>query len=97
MPEKKLGVVILTNGDEVIGPVRKLNDAAFDLLLEALHGESLPPPIKPLEIIPAELLKYAGEYESDSYWATLKVAPDKNRQTSFASQFFNPTDRSNSC
>ncbi len=72
IPNKGIGVIILTNGDEIIGPVRRLTDAAVDLLLEAVHDEPVPTPPKPLQLPLAELAKFAGEYESQSYWANLK-------------------------
>lgn len=77
IPEKKIGVVILSNGDEIIGPVRKLTDIALDLLLEAIHDEPLPIPQQELNPSYKELNDFAGEYESPSHWATIKVFGDE--------------------
>jgi serine beta-lactamase-like protein LACTB len=69
MPEERIGVVVLSNGDIAMAPVKRLTDASLDLLLEAVRGEM--PPAKPQPIdIPAESLgDFTGEFESSSYWA----------------------------
>jgi CubicO group peptidase (beta-lactamase class C family) len=69
MPEEQLGVIVLCNDDLAVGPVQKINDAAWDLLLEAKHGEQ-PQPDAPT--IATQLDRFAGEYESESYWASLQ-------------------------
>lgn len=72
MPGEQLGVVILCNDDLAVGPVQKINDAAWDLLLEAKSGE------KPQAERPgvSGSKTFDGEYESESYWA--KIEPGKN-------------------
>ena len=71
--QEKLGVVVLANEDITSGPVRKLADAALDLLLEAKLGE--PPPAKeePIQIDADQLARFTGDYESESYWARIEA------------------------
>lgn len=73
LPEAKLGVVVLANEDIAMGPVRKLADAGMSLLLEAKLGEEPPALEMPIEVDPSELAKFAGDFESQSYWSELKV------------------------
>jgi hypothetical protein len=73
LPEKKIGVVVLTNQDIASGPVRKLTDAALELMLSAKLGEEPKPQQKPIAVAPAELAKLAGDYESEGYWARIGV------------------------
>ncbi len=74
LPEEKLGVVVLINDDIAVGPMRKLNNAALAVMLEAKLGEK--PASKPaaLKLTAAELAAFAGAYESESFWA--KLTPD---------------------
>ncbi len=72
MPVEQLGVVVLCNDDLAVGPVQKINEAAWDLLLEAKRGEKRESPKLDVELSPAQLQALAGEYESESFWATIE-------------------------
>ncbi len=71
--EARIGVIVLANADIASAPVKRLSDAALDLLLEAVRGESIPEPPPSVELPAEELAKLAGEYESLGYWATVEV------------------------
>jgi serine beta-lactamase-like protein LACTB len=73
VPEERLAVLVLSNADIAMAPVRRLADLSLDLLLEKLHGEAIPKPEPTIEVPVAELEKLAGDYESASYWAHLEV------------------------
>jgi hypothetical protein len=73
LPAEKIGVVVLSNADIASGPVKRLSDAALDLLLEAVSGVPPSEPAKPIELSSEALASLAGEYESTSYWARLDV------------------------
>lgn len=73
LPREKLGVVVLANQDIATGPVRKLTDAALELMREAKLGKRAEPGPEPITVEPAELAKLAGDYESESYWARIEV------------------------
>jgi serine beta-lactamase-like protein LACTB len=72
MPEEKLAVIVLINEDIVIGRARHIARAGFSQLLEAKFGEQPPPP----EVFPPppNLAAFAGEYESQSFWARLEAS-----------------------
>jgi serine beta-lactamase-like protein LACTB len=72
LPEEKLGVVVLINDDIAVGPMRKLNNAALEVMLEARLGEKPPAPKPLLKFTSAELSAFAGEYESESFWAKIE-------------------------
>jgi hypothetical protein len=74
MPAEKLGVVVLCNDDIATGPVRKLAAAGLNLLLEARLGEKVPAPSATVTLSSDELQSFAGDYESESWWAELKPA-----------------------
>jgi serine beta-lactamase-like protein LACTB len=71
LPQHKLGVVVLVNDDIATGPVRRLANAGLALLLEAKLGERPPAKPAPLQLPRAELAPFAGDYESESWWAKL--------------------------
>ncbi len=76
LPEQKLGVIIIANEDIANGRVKRINNAALSLLLETKLGEKPPTPSpvnQPLE----DLAQFAGDYESQSYWAHLEVRDGK--------------------
>jgi len=81
LPEEKLGVVVLANADIATGPVHKLNDLALGLLLDAKRGEPMPaeklPQAVPPEGLPADAASWAGDYESESYWARIELGEGK--------------------
>jgi CubicO group peptidase (beta-lactamase class C family) len=72
LPEQKLGIIILANEDIANGRVRRINNAALSLLLEASLGEKPPTPA-PVNQPVEELSQFAGDYESPSYWAHIEV------------------------
>src|SRR5262249_5876049 len=71
LPEEKLGVVVLANEDIANGRVHRISNAAIGLMLEAARGEK--PPAMPAEFAATDLADFAGDYESQSYWAKLEV------------------------
>ncbi len=64
---------MLANEDIAMGPVRKLADAAMELMVEAKLGKRPKPEDEPISVKPDELAGFAGDYESESYWAELAV------------------------
>lgn len=74
MPAEKLGVVVLCNDDIVTGPVRKLAAAGLNLLRETRLGEPMPTPAATATLPLDELGAFAGDYESESWWAELRPA-----------------------
>ena len=76
LPQEKIGVVVLANEDIAMGPVRKLADAAMELMIEAKLDQPPKPKEKPIRLEPSELAKLAGHYESESYWARIETSDD---------------------
>lgn len=70
LPEEKIGVVVLANEDIANGRITRLATLAVELMLEAKLGAKQP---EPLSEKPASLADFAGDYESQSYWAELRV------------------------
>ncbi|MEX2112431.1 MAG: serine hydrolase domain-containing protein [Pirellulales bacterium] len=77
LPEERIGVVVLSNADIAIAPVRRLSDAALDLLLDAVRGQTAPKPPQPVDLNGEDLAKFFGDYESESYWARTFVEHGK--------------------
>jgi CubicO group peptidase (beta-lactamase class C family) len=77
LPQQKLAVVILTNEDVFTGRVQRLTNLAIAAMLKAkLHEE--PPAAATAVTLPAEeLAPFAGDYESESFWAKLEVNQGK--------------------
>lgn len=73
IPKEKIGVVVLCNDDIAVGAVRKLNDQALALMIEAKTGEKSPVPRAVLKLRPEDLQRYAGEFESESFWAKIEA------------------------
>jgi serine beta-lactamase-like protein LACTB len=73
IPEERVGVLVLSNADIAMAPVRRLADLSLDLLLEKLRGEAIPQAEATVEVPVADLQKVAGDYESASYWAHFEV------------------------
>jgi CubicO group peptidase (beta-lactamase class C family) len=71
LPEQKLAVIVLGNEDIANGRIRRLSNHALSLLLEARLGEASPAP--PAPFAHTNLATFAGDYESQSYWARLEV------------------------
>jgi CubicO group peptidase (beta-lactamase class C family) len=70
VPSEKVGVIVLCNDDLATGPVRKLSNAALDLLL----GEA-DAPVSPVSS--TEMASATGDYESESFWARVDVVERK--------------------
>jgi CubicO group peptidase (beta-lactamase class C family) len=77
VPEHKLGVVVLANDDVIAGTVTKLAEAAMDLLLHLKLGEPLREEEEMARLPTEQLAAYAGDYESESYWARIEVRGDR--------------------
>jgi CubicO group peptidase (beta-lactamase class C family) len=77
LPDSKVGAIVLGNEDIANGRISKIALDALGRLNAAKTGESLPPPAAVIEIPAADLARYAGEFESESYWAHLEVADGK--------------------
>jgi hypothetical protein len=73
LPGEKLGAVVLGNRDIVNGRIQKIANLALDLLLERKLKEPATPPSPTLPLRQDELARFAGEFESESYWAKLSV------------------------
>jgi CubicO group peptidase (beta-lactamase class C family) len=73
IPKHKIGVVVLASEDVIAGTVTKLAEATLDLLLHMKTGESLREEEAVLRLSGDELAAYAGDYESESYWARIEV------------------------
>lgn len=71
LPQAKLAAIVLANEDIIAGRIRRISHAALSLLLEAKLGEAPPPRSVPFAV--RDLSVYAGDYESQSYWARLEV------------------------
>jgi CubicO group peptidase (beta-lactamase class C family) len=71
LPEAKVAVVVLANEDIVNGRTRRIANAALSHLLEAKFGE--PPPPQQDFSAPPKIEDFAGDYESQSFWASLET------------------------
>jgi hypothetical protein len=73
LPESKIGVVVLANEDIVNARVQKLANLALSLMLEARLVEKPPSPTALHKLSAKDLAAFAGEYESQSFWAKLEI------------------------
>ncbi len=71
LPNEKLAVIILGNEDIANGRIHRIQKVALSLLLNAKFGEEMPSAPEPFAI--GDLSPFAGEFESQSYWAKLEV------------------------
>lgn len=79
LPESQLGVVVLGNEDIVNARIGRLADLALSLMLEAKTGEKSPDAASqsaPSTTAPP-LQGFAGSFESQSFWAQLRVENDQ--------------------
>ncbi len=87
IPQHKLGVVVLANDDVIAGTVTKLAEAALESMLHVKCGEPLREAEKIVALSPDELRAYAGDYESESYWARIEVRGDRLRANISGQEF----------
>jgi len=73
VPGHKVGVVVLCNDDIVTAVTRRLALNALGAMIEAKTGETAPPAKPRVELDAAALGEFAGEYESESWWAEVKA------------------------
>jgi CubicO group peptidase (beta-lactamase class C family) len=73
LPDARLGAVVLANEDLVNGRVQKLANLALSLMLAFGRAEAPPPAPAPLRPAPDVLAPFCGDYESQSFWAELKI------------------------
>jgi CubicO group peptidase (beta-lactamase class C family) len=73
LPDARLGAVVLGNEDLVNGRVQKLANLALSLMLAVGRAEDPPPPPVPLRLRPRVLAPFRGDYESQSFWAELRI------------------------
>lgn len=73
LPEAQVAVIVLANEDIVSGRVRRITDAALNLMLEAKTGRAIPQPPATKSMDITELSAFAGKFESEVYWAHLVV------------------------
>ncbi len=73
LPDTRLGVVVIGNEDIVNARIGKLANLALSLMLERKLGEKLPAAPAPVSLSDKALEKFAGVYESQSFWCELSV------------------------
>jgi serine beta-lactamase-like protein LACTB len=66
LPEDKLGVIVLANDDLAVAAVERINNAAWNILRDRKEEQRTA-----AETAGGE---FAGEYESESYWAKIESA-----------------------
>lgn len=76
LPDAKVGVVVLGNEDIVNARIRHIANAALSLLLEAKLGEPATLSAAGAEQV-VEGERFAGDFESQSYWAQLEIRDGK--------------------
>lgn len=77
LPESKVGAIVLGNEDIANGRISKIALDALGRLNAAKTGDSVTPPAPVVEMPATDLARFAGEYESESYWAHLEVVDGK--------------------
>lgn len=75
--EEKIAVVVLANSDLAAGRVKRITDAALNLILSARSGEPAPKAPETIEIAEAELSKFVGQFESAIHWAEFKIKENR--------------------
>ena len=73
LPDERIGAVVLTAADLAGAAVRRLSESGLELLLETVKGETPPKTPARVEVPTSELAAFAGDFESQSYWATLRL------------------------
>ena len=77
LPEPQIAVVILANEDLASGSVKRISEAALDLMLSTKNSESIPEEPTTLDMDKEQLAKFVGQYESSSYWAEINIQGNK--------------------
>jgi CubicO group peptidase (beta-lactamase class C family) len=85
LAEPRIGAVVLANDDLALGPVRRLARIALDTALEVRHNLAPPPTPQP-EPNPAEAAECVGDYESESFWAKVELAPSGELRLNVSNQ-----------
>ncbi|MBN2024993.1 MAG: beta-lactamase family protein [Pirellulales bacterium] len=85
LPEPGVAVVVLANEDIANGPVLRISNAALALMLEAKLGKPATEPPATVPLDADQLAALAGDYESPSYWAELRVV-DGRLEANISSQ-----------
>jgi len=73
LPDTRLGVVVIGNEDIVNARIGKLANLALSLMLERKTGEKPPAAPAAVKLSDRDLEKFAGVYESQSFWCDLSV------------------------
>lgn len=76
LPEAGIAAVVLGNEDIANARISRISEAALSLMLEAKTGEPAPADPQPYSYDAEQAKRLAGEYESESYWASLTAGPD---------------------
>lgn len=74
LPDLDIGVIVLVSNDVSTGPQDRVLRAALSAMVEAKTGKKPFEEPTPRTVHIDELKRMEGEYESQSYWANLKVA-----------------------
>lgn len=77
LPEVGIAAIVLTNTDLVSGRVKKISEAALDLMLTAKIDKPMPMIPASLEIDREQLTTFVGHYESSGHWAEVKVVDNQ--------------------
>lgn len=72
LPDQKLGVIVMGNEDVVNARIQHVAMEALGLILEGASPSAVSPTAA-AAMSAAELSSFAGDYESQSYWARLEV------------------------
>lgn len=75
LPDEKIAVIVLANEDIANGRVHRIHETALTLMLNAGQNARIPPRKSPVAL--DDLTAFAGEYESQSYWARLWIEGDR--------------------
>lgn len=75
LPAPRIGVVVMANEDIVNARVQRLANLGLGLMLEVKESEREPGPPAAVAIAREDAVALAGSYESQSYWASIRVAP----------------------
>jgi CubicO group peptidase (beta-lactamase class C family) len=76
LPEAEIAVIVLANEDIANGRVHRISNEALALMLDAKFGVK-PVDERPRRVAMQQLDPFAGDYESQSYWAELRVKDGK--------------------